>query len=748
MQSYEDFLSSKTTTCRPEGFECKPGSLSKKLFPFQKAIVRWALRLGRSALFADTGLGKSAMQLAWANAVRKETGKPVLILAPLAVAAQTVREATKFSIPCVGIASSQDDVNPLDNRIHVTNYQKLHRFDPSAFGGVVLDESSILKSHDGAYRCHLIDSFSKTPYRLACTATPAPNDHTEIGNHCEFLGVMTRVEMLATYFVHDSSNTSEWRLKGHAVKPFWEWVASWAMMIRKPEDIGFTGDDYNLPPLEIVEHVVSDGSVQEGRLFAVEEESLAGQRKARRETLSARVDNAVSIVATKPDRPWLVWCELNDEGNDLEDALPDSVQVSGADSDEDKESRLLGFAEGEHRILVTKPKIGAHGLNLQRCSDMVFVGLTHSYESFYQAIRRCWRYGQKNPVTVHVVTSDREYGVLANVKRKQSEHDEMFAQMIRYTQPINQSALKGTSRMTEKYTTGEAEGPGWKLYHGDVCERIKEIESDSVDYSIFSPPFASLYTYSNSVRDMGNSTDHGQFSEHYAFLVGELLRVLKPGRLLSFHCMNLPLTKERDGVIGIRDFRGEMIRVMVAAGWVYHSEVCIWKDPVTAMQRTKALGLLHKQIKKDSCMSRQGIADYVVTVRKPGKNPDPVTHTNESFPVEQWQRYASPVWMDINQTDTLNNYREAREDDDERHVCPLQLGVIERCVELWTNPGDLVLSPFAGIGSEGYQSLLMGRRYVGVELKPSYFDLAIRNLNNAVKKANEPKLFDAISEAV
>ena len=266
----------------------------------------------------------------------------------------------------------------------------------------------------------------------------------------------------------------------------------------------------------------------------------------------------------------------------------------------------------------------------------------------------------------------------------------------------------------------------YALYNGDSCEVLKGIPDNSIHYSIFSPPFASLYTYSNSERDLGNCRTTSEFYEQFMFIVSELYRVLMPGRLISFHCMDLPLSKERDGIIGIRDFRGELIKVFENAGFVLHSQVCIWKDPVTAMQRTKAIGLLHKQIKKDSCMSRQGIPDYLVTMRKPGENPEPVTHTNETFPVAVWQRYASPVWMDINPSDTLQA-SSAREEKDERHICPLQLGVIRRALNLWTNPNDIVLTPFLGIGSESYVALEMGRRAIGCELKTSYYNQAVAN---------------------
>lgn len=277
-------------------------------------------------------------------------------------------------------------------------------------------------------------------------------------------------------------------------------------------------------------------------------------------------------------------------------------------------------------------------------------------------------------------------------------------------------------------------GEKYALYCGDSAEVLQMIPGESVHYIIYSPPFQSLYVYSNSDRDLGNCRTPAEFYEQFRFIGQELYRTLMPGRLMSFHCMNLPTSKERDGYIGIRDFRGELIRFFEDLGFIYHSEVCIWKDPVTAMQRTKALGLLHKQLKKDSCMSRQGIPDYLVTMRKPGDNPERVTHTNETFPVSLWQRYASPVWMDINPNDTLQ-YRSAREDEDERHICPLQLPVIERAVELWTNPGDIVLTPFMGIGSEAYTAVKMGRRAVGVELKDSYYRQAVANVKSLTEKS-------------
>ena len=317
---------------------------------------------------------------------------------------------------------------------------------------------------------------------------------------------------------------------------------------------------------------------------------------------------------------------------------------------------------------------------------------------------------------------------------------EMAQNMVKHMKHISSGIIHGAAHNEkEEYKTDEKSGDNWRIVLGDCVDKVQEIQPGSIHYSVYSPPFSSLYSYSNSDRDMGNNKRYEDFLTHYGFLVEHLFNATMPGRLTSFHCMDLPSSKFRDGFIGLKDFRGQLISLYQSKGWILHSQVVIWKDPVTAMQRTKALGLLHKQIKKDSCMSRQGIPDYVVTMRKPGENPERVGHTNETFPVELWQKYASPVWMDINPSDTLQ-FRMAREKNDERHMCPLQLQVIERCIELWSNPGDTVLSPFAGIGSEGYQAIKMGRKFLGVELKESYWKVACKNLAEAEKELTSQRL--------
>ncbi len=762
MNDYQDFLKSKQIQVEPSGFT--PEVLNPSLFEFQRDIDRWSIERGRTAIFADCGLGKTPMQLVWAEAVTRKLNKPVLILAPLAVSKQTEREGKKFGID-VKIASSDMDIKKTG--IFVTNYEKLDRFDPSRFGGVVPDESSILKSFTGATRTALIERFQQTPMKLCCTATPAPNDFMELGNHSEFLGVLTRTEMLSTFFVHDGGDTSKWRLKGHAEEEYWKWICQWAVMIRKPSDLGYSDDGFELPPLTYHSHVVSSNRPIDGFLFQVEAQTLEERRAARRVSLDERVQVTAAMVNNSTE-PWLVWCDLNAEGDALTKAIPGAVQVAGADSDEQKESRMLGFADGQFRVLVTKPSIAGYGMNWQHCPNTAFVGLSDSWEKWYQAIRRVWRFGQKKPVHCHVITSEAEGAVVKNIQRKEADAARMAAEMVKHMNVYNTEAIhKQTVRTADAYQVRTESGDGWTMRLGDSVESSKSIPDNSIHYSIFSPPFASLYTYSASERDMGNARTHAEFYEHFQFLIKEMYRALIPGRLLSFHCMNLPSSKERDGVIGIHDFRGDLIRMFTSAGFIYHSEVVIWKDPVTAMQRTKALGLLHKQIVKDSCMSRQGIPDYLVTMRKPGENPErvaglltkyvgdeefkgnisdvvksPLDHypDHQTIPgsgavrrsIDIWQRYASPVWMDINPSRTLQK-ESAREDRDERHICPLQLDVIERAMQLWTNPHDMVWSPFAGIGSEGYVAIQTGRRFQGDELKESYFKQACANLRAAEK---------------
>lgn len=720
--SYDAFVEGKARREVATGHE--PSTLPSAMFDFQSVIVSWAIRRGRAAIFADTGLGKTLMQLAWAQDVASHTDGIVLILAPLAVSEQTIEQGQTFGIDVKRVPHGQSPEGP---GVWITNYERMDAIDFESLHGLVLDESSILKSHDGKTRTKIIDVAQGIPYRLSCTATPSPNDFEELGNQCEFLGVMSRTEMLATYFVNDTGDTGTWRLKKYGRVKFWEWMGTWAVVLRNPSDIGFNGDQYILPPLEYFEHVVESRVL--GDLFAKQAGTLQERRQVQRDSIEDRCRKVAEIVAREPDEPWLIWCHLNDEAEMLASLIPGAVNVQGSDTVEHKTKNMLGFSHGQVKVLVSKPKICGFGMNWQHCARMAFVGLDDSFEKFYQAVRRCYRFGQKRSVHVHVVIAESEGMILRNLKRKETQHHEMSASMIEHMRAIMDKELRGTSIVKNEYEEDVYTGKDFTVYLGDCVKQSRHIPDESIDYSVFSPPFADLFVYSNSDYDMGNCSDDQEFAAQMKFLIAELFRVMKPGRNVSFHCMNLPTTKMRQGFIGLRDFRGDLIRAFQDVGFIYHSEVCIWKDPVTAMQRTKALGLFHKTIRENSTMTRMGLPDYVVTMRKPGEVQERVKH-GDDLPVALWQQYASPVWMDINQSRTLNKLP-ARSENDEKHMSPLQLDVIERCIHLWTSPNDLVFSPFTGIGSEGYCAVKMGRRFVGIELKRQYWELAIENINDA-----------------
>lgn len=732
MNSYESFVAAKRRAEIATGH--KPSALNTNLFDFQNAIVSWAVRRGRAAIFADTGLGKTLMQLSWADEVAKHTGGMVLILAPLAVSEQTIEQGKTFGIQVQRVPHGD---TPNESGIWITNYERMDAIDFESLHGLVLDESSILKAHDGKTRSRIIDAAQGIPYRLSCTATPSPNDFEELGNQCEFLGVMTRTEMLATYFVNDTGDTGTWRLKGWGASKFWEWMATWAVVLRNPSDIGFDGSLYQLPDPEYIEHVVETESLGDD-LFSKPAQSLAERRKAQRNSINERCQALADVVNADTGEPWLIWCHLNDEAELLQSLIPGSVNVQGSDTAEYKAEQMMAFSHGSLRVLISKPKICGFGMNWQHCARMAFVGLDDSFEKFYQAVRRCYRFGQKRNVKVHLFTAENEGQILVNLKRKETQHHEMSENMIEHMKDIMNQELSGQINIVDDYREDTYTNDGFTIHLGDCVKWAKRMADNSIDYSVFSPPFADLFVYSNSDHDMGNCRDDQEFIDQLKFLIAELYRIIKPGRNVSFHCMNLPTTKMRQGFIGLRDFRGDLIRSFQDAGFIYHSEVCIWKDPVIAMQRTKALGLLHKTIRENSTMSRMGLPDYVVTMRKPGDAEQRVTH-GEDLPVSLWQQYASPIWNDIDQGRTLNKLP-ARNENDEKHMCPLQLDVIERCIHLWTNKDDLVFSPFTGIGSEGYCAVKMGRRFIGTELKPEYWNLACENIKDA--QQSQKGLFD------
>jgi hypothetical protein len=723
---YKDFLLAKQKTHVLSGFDVDENDLSKHLFNFQRFIVRRALKAGKYAIFADCGLGKTLMQLEWAHKVNDFTNKPVLILAPLAVSGQTINEGRKFHIDVCKYDGS-------NSPIQITNYEQIENIDSSIFGGIVLDESSILKNFEGTTKRLIIDLFKDTPYKLACTATPSPNDPMELGNHSEFLDVMGRNEMLAMYFVHDGGETAKWRIKGHAVKRFYQFIGTWSIMLNKPIDIGFTMEGYDLPKLNLIERQIITEQRDNGRLFNDAIISATNFNSELRLTKKERLNHTVEIINSLPNDNFIIWIKQNEEGETLRKLIPGAVEVKGSDSTDYKEKMLLGFANNEFRILITKQKIAAHGMNFQNCRNQIFASLDFSFEGLYQAIRRSYRFGQKNEVNIYLITTD----TMANVKQSIDDKQKQFEIMQNEMSEAVNANLSGNLMSAIDYDTSETNNNWYKIKRGDCVQLISELENDSIGFSVFSPPFADLYTYSSHLEDMGNSTSYDEFLIQFGFLVKELHRVLMPGRNIAVHCMDLPIQKGKEGYIGLRDFSNMIRQSFEDSGFIYHSRVTIWKDPVTEMQRTKALGLLHKQVKKDATMSRVGLPDYVLVFRKDGERDNPVRC---NIPVDLWQKYASPIWMDIDYSDTLN-FRSGRDDNDEKHICPLQLGTIERLIHLYTNEGDTVFTPFMGIGSEVFQAVKMGRKGVGFELKESYFDLAKQNISHAIELKKQLNLF-------
>lgn len=445
--TYDEFLTSKQRIPVASGFDKQKDQMNSMMFEWQKDITRWALRKGRAALFEDCGNGKTIQQLEFAQSVSEETGMPVIIVAPLTVSEQTQREASKFGYSTT-LCRTQRDVRP---GINITNYEMLGHFDANVFGGVVLDESSILKNCMGKVRTQIIEMFQNVPYRLSCTATPSPNDYMELGNQVEFLGIMSRTEMLATYFTHDGSNTSQWRLKGHAENRFWEWVATWAVVLTCPGDLGYPNDGYVLPDLVMHEHLVESSISMDDGFFGWVAQTLTERRDARRMSLRERCEKAAELVALSPDDQWVIWCDLNDESSLLTGLIPGAAEVRGSDNPENKSKILRNFADGSVRYLVTKPSIAGFGMNWQQCHKMIFVGLSDSYEAMYQAIRRCYRFGQEYPVEVHIITSAAEGAVKANIERKEAQAATMKKNMVQHTKEILEQDIRGTVRIKIPY---------------------------------------------------------------------------------------------------------------------------------------------------------------------------------------------------------------------------------------------------------------------------------------------------------
>lgn len=728
---YQQLLESKKTHVVESGFEVSDNDLSPFLFDFQKYCVCRMLKLGRGGIFAGCGQGKTLMQLEWAKRISEHENAPVLILAPLSVSEQTIAEGHEFGYNIERYEESSTAP------ILITNYEQIENIDTSRFIGVVLDESSILKNFTGHFRKLLTELFKYTLYKLCCSATPSPNDLNEIGNHSEFLNVLDAQDMRSKWFVREDG-MNNYRLKGHAKSDFYGWIASWAIVFENPADIGFveTGKKFILPKLNYIQHQI-ETEPQDGCLFAQGIVNATNFNAELRKTKTQRLELAAKL-AKETEGQVLIWIKQNEEGEILRGLLPDAIEVKGNDKPADKKNRLLDFAAGKIRILISKAKICGYGMNFQKCGTQIFVAPDFSFEDFYQQVRRSYRFGREGEVNIHLIITDTMQNARTIIEEKQRKFEEMQRE-------INRNVNEHSYGLLENYEYDEYKDDKVFLMKGDTTLEIKRVPDNSVDLIIFSPPFSSLFTYSNYIHDMGNNETHEDFFKQYAFLLKELYRILKPGRLMCVHTKDLGVYKNSSGYTGMYDFTGEHTRHVLKSGFKLHSKVTIWCDPVLEMQRTKTQRLLYKQVTSDSSKTGIGMAEYITIFKKwEGDEADwePIQNLNrENFPLETWQKWASPVWMDIKRTDVLNG-TEGTAQGDEKHICPLQLSVIERLVHLWSNEGEIVFTPFLGIGSEAYVAVKNNRRAIGCELKDSYFATAVQNIKKAETEAHQPTLFD------
>lgn len=794
-KTYDEFLQEKQTRENDYGFDVDKTVLNPKLFDFQKDITAWALRKGRVLIGLNCGLGKGPIQLEWLKQVQLKTGRAVIMFCPPGVKTQFKYEAEKFGYD-VNIVNEEADIV---NGINITNYERLiarveietyehdvyfdhwkdyspveagtrngkiqterFRFDPAQFAGIALDEASILKHYNAKTRERLTRFAKGIDYRICATATPAPNDYMELINYVDFLGIMNGKQCRAEYFIQDGNSSSKFRVKKPAWDAWWKFVSTWAIVMRTPSDLGYSDEGYELPELKREYHVLNDTNKMEGYLIPVQARSLTEINNVKKNTVNERCQLAAEI-ALSDDSHKLIFVRRNDEGVLLNKLIPDSVEVAGRHTDEEKEERLIGFAKGKYKYLITKPELGGFGLNLQEyCHRVISANVNYSSEEMYQYERRVHRFGQSNQVRHDIIVMDTEGDVVNALDRKNKQSDKMFDEIISHMD-IHELNKKNerTQKLEMDYKKDEYSSEYWKVMLGDCVERVDDLENKSIDCVVTSVPFPAMYSYTNSDRDIGNYNDSASLIEHMKFMWTKLLPKMKPGRVVHIHLAQGVAHLNREGYIGGWDFRGPVIQMMQEAGYRFDHEWTIEKDPQTERARSNTLGLTQKTLYNDAVHMRPSVADYVLKFYAPGKNQEPINallskkgvHGNYDAPngwitLDMWINWASNVWYKhrkgmkwwegIDVTNVCGSLgkkgrqgfgvKEGKGKDDEKHLCELQLDVIERCLALHSNPGDLILDPFNGIGSTGFQALRMGRRYVGLELKESYFYTTIKNL--------------------
>lgn len=716
------------------------------LHDYQRFAVTFAVARQRSAAFLECGLGKTSIALAWVEHVRQ--GKPAMICAPLAALHEFENERAKFfpDAPLHLLATADVDawLAAPEGVALVTHHAFTRDRDLSALGAFVLDESSILKSGAGAIAMSVTRSTRPIPYRLALSATPAPNDPTEYAQHAVFLGYMrSDAEFRARFFVRDGK---DWRVKGHAKEALPRWLARFALWMRDPAVYGMPCNAIptNEPPLRVVElGAVEHGMDVETDLFGAPSVALTmSQRSKMRANLYQDDERTGRVIDLCRGTATIVWAMRNEHADRLEREIRGAglrvAQIAGTTPDEDRVEAVRAFQAGELDVLVSKPKVIGHGVNLQRADRMIFAGYDESYEALHQAIRRAHRQGRTGrELDVYVLVSPEEQPILTALRAKgerwrdDSERQESeFARALAGDLNAYHQGQTMTIHRDEAERLPDARSDHYWLQHGDSIELMGQMEPESVDLSVFSPPFSSLFTYSSESADMGNCSDQAseEFNLHFIHFAERLFRVMKPGRVVALHLAQLVAFRARHGRKGIRDFRGDVVRIMEEAGFHYYGEFVIPKNPQAVAIRTKSERLQFSQFKRDSLESSPALNDYMLEFRKPGKQAVPVLNDVSN---EEWIKWASGVWDDIRETDVLS-YQSARGEEDEKHICPLQLTVIERCVRLWSNPGEVVFSPFGGIGSEPHTAIMQRRIGWAIELKAEYFGQMVRNVERAV----------------
>ena len=748
--------------------------LADYLFDYQAWTVKLALERERFAIFAMTGMGKTAMQLEWARQILMVIGGRILIVAPLNICAQTRAEAERFyGYEMVADLTDRRALNEWlasGEGIGITNYEKLDGCsEPLAVTGLVLDESSVLKASMGSRRTSVIAAAKGLRFKLCCSATPAPNDRLEYAEHAYFLDVVRSTrEFLAAFFVN---RDGEWQLKRHGVSAFYRHLAAWSVFMRDPRAYGFDDHTMDLPALNVhyprvaltEEQRVSargweagnqpsffgatpGGITSRTKLVQIANGFELGGEKIRR-FLSAKPDTVARIAnKTHGDEQVLVWVNYDEEAAQLADLIPEAVVLSGKTKMGDRTDILTAFARGEGpRVLIAKPRMFAHGLNLQSCRIMVFSSMTDSFESWFQAIRRCHRYGQTRPVEVYIPLTELDDAICQNVLSKEAT----FRQDGELQEAAYVSVLR-PSDSTERHLLMTLPQPEidrmatdrWTLVQADCIAHMPTMPEGSMDLAVFSPPFANLFTYSSAAGDMGNVKSDDEYRLQWEFFVTELIRVMRPGRIVVVHCMDVIRFAGAHGYRHTYDYPSDLRQAMENAGFIYRARIAIDKNPQAQATRTKDQNLLFVTLKRDALQSHPQASECVLVFTTPGESTVPVIADDVTN--QEWITWAHHVWYDIRETDVLNAAL-GKEHEDERHICPLQLGLIERCVRIWSNRGETVFSPFAGIGSEGVEALRWGRNFYGIELKESYFQTAASFLTQAAAESDQPTLFDAMT---